>query len=71
MDRSVLKEKSSFNMLRLPFSSKLDWSSHIISITKITSKKIGALIRSVKFVSVEVALYLDKSILCPLFEIVR
>ena len=56
MDRSVLKEKSSFNMLRLPFSSKLDWSSHIISITKITSKKIGALICSVKFLSLEVAL---------------
>ena len=43
MDRSVLEEKSYFNMLRLTFSSKLDWDSYIISIGKSTFKKIGAL----------------------------
>ena len=32
MDGSVLEEKSSFKMLRLTFSSKLDWGSYIISI---------------------------------------
>ena len=48
-------------MLELTFSSKLDWSSYSISIAKITSKKIGALIRSMKFLSPEVALYLYKS----------
>ena len=58
MDGSVLEEKSSFKMLGLTFSSKLDWGSYIISIAKITSKKIGALIRSIKFHSPEVALYL-------------
>ena len=42
VDGSVLKEKSSFKMLGLTFSSKLDWGSHIISIAKIVSKKIGA-----------------------------
>ena len=42
MDESVLAEKSSFKMLRLPFSSKLDWGSHIISIVKTASKKTGA-----------------------------
>ena len=42
MDGSVLEEKSSFKMLGLTFSSKLDWSSYIISIAKSTSKKIGA-----------------------------
>ena len=61
MDGSVLEEKSSFKMLRLTFSSKLDWESYIISIAKTASKKIEALIRSMKFLSPEVALYLYKS----------
>ena len=61
IDESVLKEKSSFKMLGLTFSSKLDWSSYIISIAKTASKKIGALIHSMKFLSPEVALYLYKS----------
>ena len=29
IDGSVLEEKSSFKMLRLTFSSKLDWGSYI------------------------------------------
>ena len=49
MDGSVLEEKSSFKMLGLTFSSKLDWDSYIISIAKTVSKKIGALIHSMKF----------------------
>ena len=61
MDRSALEEKSSFNMLSLTFSSKLDWGFYIISIAKINSKKTEALIRSMKFLSPEVALYLYKS----------
>ena len=36
-----LEEKSSFKMLRLIFSSKLDWGSYIISIAKTATKKIG------------------------------
>ena len=55
------EEKSSFKMLGLTFSSKLDLSPYIISIAKTASKKIGALIRSIKFLSAEVALYLCKS----------
>ena len=55
MGGSILEEKSSFKMPGLTFSSKLDWGSYIISIA---SKKIGALIRSMKFLSPEVALYL-------------
>ena len=58
MDGSVLEEKSSFKILGLTFSSKLDWDSYLISIVKSASKKIGALIRSMKFLSPEVALYL-------------
>ena len=48
-------------MLGLTFSSKLDWGSYIISIFKSASKKIGALICSMKFFSSEVALCLYKS----------
>ena len=58
MDGSILEEKLSFKMLGLTFSSKLDWCAYIISIAKTASKKIGALIRSMKFLSV--ALYLCK-----------
>ena len=61
MGGSILEEKSSFKILGLTFSSKLDWGSYIISIAKTASKKIGALIRSEKFLSPEVALYLYKS----------
>ena len=61
----ALEEKSSFKVLGLTFSSKLDWGSYIISIAKIASKKIGALIHSMKFLSPEVALYLYKSTICP------
>ena len=61
MDGSVLEEKSSFKMLGLTFSSKLNWGSYIICIAKTASKKIEALICSMKFLSPEVALYLYKS----------
>ena len=61
MDGSILEEKSSFKMLGLTFSSKLDWGSYIISIANTAFKKTGALIRSMKFLSPEVALYLYKS----------
>ena len=61
MDGPVLEEKPSFKMLGLTFSYKFDWGSYIISISKTVSKKIGALIRSMKFLSPEVALYLYKS----------
>ena len=68
MDGSVFEEKSSFNRLRLSLSSNLG----AISITKTASKKIRTLIRSVKFLSLEVALYLYlylyKSITHPCIE---
>ena len=35
---SVLEEKSTFKMLGLTFSSKLDWNSYIICIAKTFSK---------------------------------
>ena len=68
MDESVLEEKSHFKMLGLTFSSKLDWGSYIISIAKTATKKVGALIRSMKFLSPEVALYLYKPTIRPCME---
>ena len=55
-------------MMGLTFSSKLDWGSYIASIAKTASKKIGALIRSMKFLSPEVTLYLYKSTIRPFTE---
>ena len=55
-------------MLGLTFTSKLDWISCIAYIAKFASKKIEALIRSTKFLSPEVALYLHKSTLRPCVE---
>ena len=68
MDGSVLEEKTSFKMLGLTFSSKLDWGSYIVSIAKTAFKKIGPLIRFTKFLSPEVALYLCKSTIQPCME---
>ena len=68
MGGSILEEKSSFKILGLTFSSKLDGCSYIISIAKTASKKIGALIRSMKFLSPKVALYLYKSTIRPGME---
>ena len=68
MDGSGLEEKSSFKMLGLTFTSKLDWCSYSISIAKTASKKIWALIRFVKFLLPEVVLYLYKSPICPCME---
>ena len=65
MDGSFFVEKSSLKILGLTCSSKLGWGSYIISIAKTTSKKIGALIRSMKFLFPEVAQYLYKSIIRP------
>ena len=68
MDGCVLEIKLSFKMLRLTLSSKLDLGSYITYTAKTTSKKIGALIRSVKFLSPEVTLYLYKSTIRPCME---
>ena len=57
MDGSVLQEKSSFEMLRLT-----------IFTAKTVSKKIGALIHYMKFLSPEVALYLYQSTIWPCME---
>ena len=68
MDGSVFEEKQNFKILGLTFPSKMDWGSYIISVAKTASNKIGALIRSLKFLSPEVALYLYKSTIRPCME---
>ena len=68
IDGSALEEKSSFKMLGLTFSSKLDYRSFIISIAKTVFKKIGALTRSMKLLSPEVDLHLYKSAIHPCME---
>ena len=55
-------------LLRCWCCSKLDWSSPIISIAKSSSKKIGALIPSMKFQSPWVALYIYKYTMRPCME---
>ena len=55
-------------MLGLTFASKLELGSYMISIAKTASKKIGALIRFMKFLSPGVALYLYKSTIGPYME---
>ena len=67
MDGHDLEEKSTFKMLGLPFSSKLDWGSYITSIAK-TAKKIETLICSMKFISPDITLYLYKSTIQPCLE---
>ena len=62
MDGSDIQEKPLF------FSSKLDWGSYIISTTKTASKEIGALIRSMTFLSPEVDLCFSKSTIPPCME---
>ena len=61
MDESTLKEKSSLNMLELSFSAKFDYGSCTVSIAKTDSKKIRALILSMKFLHPEFPLYLYNS----------
>ena len=50
------------------FSSKLNQGAYFVSIAKSATKKIGSLIRSMKFLSPEVALYLYKSTIRPSLE---
>ena len=68
INRAVLEKKPSCKMLGLTFSSKLNWDFYIISIAEIASRKIEALIRSMKFFSPEVSLYLYKSTIRPCME---
>ena len=67
--RLLMRKKSSYKMLGLTFSSTLDWGFYIAGLgAQTASKNIGVLIRSMKFLSPEVALYLYKSTIQPCME---
>ena len=68
VDGSVREKKSSFKILGLTFSTKLDWGSYINSTAKSAFIKIDTLICSMKFLSPEVVLYLSKSTIRPCME---
>ena len=71
MDGSFHEERSSLKILRLTFSIKSDWGSYIISIAKTASQKIGALICSMKFLSLEVVQDLYSSTIRSCIEYCR
>ena len=52
----------------LSFSSKLDWDCYFVFITKTASKKIGAFIRAMEFLSPEFAPYVYKSTIQPCMQ---
>ena len=56
-----LRKNLSFKMSRLSLFSQFDFGSDSVSIVRFAKKKIEALIRSMKFLSPEVVLYLYKS----------
>ena len=60
-----LIKKSPFQLLGLSFYVILDWSSYTVLTGKTPSKKIGALVFPMKFLSSEVMLYLYKSTIQP------
>ena len=53
LDASIIDEKSSLKMLVLFYSSKLDWSSYIVSVAKTTHKKTGVSMCFLKFLCSE------------------
>ena len=68
---SKMVRKVVINLLGLTFSSKLDCGSYIIyiiSIAKTASKEIEALVRCMRFLSLEFVLYLYKSTIHPCME---
>ena len=70
IDGSVLEKKSYFEILGLSSLQiwKLDRGPYIASIAKTASKKIGALICSIKFIFLEVAFYIYKYTMQPCME---
>ena len=60
MSSTILDEKSSFRMLGFSLSSKWDRDSYIVSIARLSSKKIRALICSTEFLSYEATLSICK-----------
>ena len=63
---SVLEKNTIYNFGTI---FQLDWNPRITSTFKTASKKIGALIRSMKLFSLEVILYFYKSTIQPCMSV--
>ena len=63
-----MQRKDSVKLIGLSFSSTLGCGAYIESIAKATSKKVGALIRSINYLTPEIVLHLYKAIIRPCME---
>ena len=61
MNGGDLSESSDLRLLGLSLLSELSWNSYIVSIAKTTSKKVGSLFRSKRFLTPEAILHLYES----------
>ena len=68
MNGGDLSESSDLRLLGLSLHSELSWNSYIVSIAKSTSKKVGSLFRSKRFLTPEAILHLYKSTIRPCME---
>ena len=68
MNGGDLSEFSDLRLLGLSLHSELSWNSYIVSIAKTTSKKVGSLFRSKRFLTPEAILHLYKSTIRPCME---
>ena len=76
MNGSVFDEKSILKIVALPFFSKLDWGTCIVSTAKPITKKIGCFFHSIEFLSFEIEIYLHESTIqgcmkycCPVWAV--
>ena len=68
MNDIELPESSSFRLLGLVFTPKLDWKPYVQSIAKQASKRVGSLFRSQRYLTPESILYLYKATIRPCME---
>ena len=68
MNCDELDTSASFTQLGLPLSSNLTWKTHIHSLAKHASQKLGFLARARGFFSSSQLLTINKSQICPSFE---
>ena len=67
-DHTHLSSSSTLNILRLSFTKTLKWRSHISSLAKSATKKLGVLCRLHQFISAYQLLTLYRGLICPCME---
>ena len=68
MNGIELPEKNSFRLLGLTFTPNMDWKHYIQNIAMASSRKVGSLYRSQRFLTPETILHLYKSTIQPCIE---